>query len=86
MDVRVGFTVEQVRELIDAAMKGADEKVARASRLLGIAQGAMRTMPSTVRQADVPDERLSGKMAEIFEQSRKAAVALATLRPDGDES
>ena len=40
----VGFTAEQVRALIEAATKGADKRVAEASRWLGVTQGAMRTM------------------------------------------
>jgi hypothetical protein len=35
-DIVVGFTAEQVRLLIEAATKGADEKVAEASRRLGV--------------------------------------------------
>jgi hypothetical protein len=42
----VRFTAEQVRDLIDAAMKGADEKIAQGSRQLSVTQGAMRTMLS----------------------------------------
>ena len=38
--VSVGFTAEQVRALIEAATKGADERVAEASRCLGVTQGA----------------------------------------------
>ena len=68
--------------LIEAAMKGADERVAAASRPLGVTQGAMRTMLATLGQADVPDERLVEKLAEVFEQYRKAAAAIAALQPE----
>src|SRR3984893_14908864 len=78
----VGFTAEQVRALIEAATKGADERVAEASRSLGVTQGAMRTMLATLGQTDVPDERLVEKLAEVFEQYRKAAAAIAALRPE----
>ena len=78
----VGFTAEQVRLLIEAATKGADERVAQASRWLGVTQGAMRTMLATLGQADVPDERLVQKLAEVFEQYRKAAAAIAALQPE----
>ncbi|HXA70386.1 MAG TPA: tetratricopeptide repeat protein [Stellaceae bacterium] len=78
----VGFTADQVRALIEAATKGADERVAEASRWLGVTQGAMRTMLATLGQTDVPDERLVEKLAEVFEQYRKAAAAIAALRPE----
>jgi hypothetical protein len=44
----VGFTAEQVRALIEAATKGADERLAEVSRQLGVTQGAMRTMLATL--------------------------------------
>src|SRR5215470_16283002 len=78
----IGFTAEQVRTLIEAATKGADEKVAEVSRRLGVTQGAMRTMLATLGQADVPEERLAEKLAEVFEQYRKAAAAIAALHPE----
>jgi hypothetical protein len=71
-----------VRALIEAATRGADEKVAEAGRHLGVTQGAMRTMLSTIGQADVPDERLVEKLAEVFEQTRRATAAIAALRPE----
>ena len=39
-------------------------------------------MLATVGQAQVPDEELVTKLAEVFEQTRKAASAIAVLRPD----
>src|SRR5690348_8187867 len=78
----VGFTAEQVRALVEAATKGADERVAEVSRRLGVTQGAMRTMLATLGQADVPEERLAEKLAEVFEQYRKAAAAIAALHPE----
>ena len=80
--VSVGFTAEQVRALIEAATKGADERVAEASRCLGVTQGAMRTMLATLGEADVPDDRLVVKLAEVFEHYRKAAAAIAALQPE----
>ena len=80
--VTVGFTAEQVRELIEAATKGADEKLAELSRRLGVTQSAIRTMLATVGHADVPDEKLVEKLAEVIEQNRTAAAAIAALRPD----
>ena len=38
-------------------------------------------MLATVGQAQVPDEELVTKLAEVFEQTRKAASAIAVLRP-----
>ena len=78
----VGFTAEQVRALIEAATKGADERVAEASRWLGVTQGALRTMLATLGQTDVPGEQLLEKLAEVFEQYRKAAAAIAALQPE----
>ena len=81
-DVTVGSTAEQVRTLIEAATTGADEKVAEAGRQLGVTQGAMRTMLATVGETNIPDERLVEKLAEVFEQTRKAGAAIAALRSD----
>jgi hypothetical protein len=81
-NLSIGFTAVQVRELIEATTKGADERIAEISRQLGVTQGAMRTMLATVGQADVPDEKLAAKLAEVFEQNRKASAAMAALQPD----
>jgi tetratricopeptide (TPR) repeat protein len=78
----VGFTAEQVRALIEAATKGADERVAEVSHRLGVTQGAMQTMLATLGQAEVPEERLAEKLAEVFEQYRRAAAAIAALHPE----
>jgi len=78
----VGFTAEQVRVLMEAATKGADERLAGLSRRLGVTLGAMRTILATLGQSDVPEERLAEKLAEVFEQYRKAAAAIAALRPE----
>jgi hypothetical protein len=80
--VTVGFTWEQVRALIEAERQGADEKIAEAGRQLGVTQGAMRTMLATVGQAEIPEERLVEKLAEVFEQNRKAAAAIDAVRPE----
>jgi hypothetical protein len=71
-----------VRALIEAATKGAGKKVTEAGRRLGVTQGAMRTMLATVGEADVPDERLTEKLAEVFEQTRKAAAAIDAMRTE----
>ena len=42
----------------------------------------MRTMLATVGQADVPEERLVKKLAEVFEHNRKAAAAIDAVRPE----
>jgi tetratricopeptide (TPR) repeat protein len=78
----IGFTAEQVRTLIEAATKGANESVAEAGRRLGVTHGAMRTMLATVGQSNVPDERLVEKLVEVFDQTRKAVNAIAALQPD----
>jgi hypothetical protein len=78
----VGFTAEQVRALIEAATKGADERLAEVSRQLGVTQGAMRTMLATLGKSDVPEEQLAEKLTEVFEQYRKAAAAIAALHPE----
>src|SRR5262245_7050552 len=76
----VGFTAEQVRLLIEAATKGMDERLAVVSSRLGVTQGAMRAMLATLGQADVPEERLAEKLAEVFDHYRKAAAAIAALQ------
>ena len=80
--VTVGPTAEEVRALIEAVTRGADEKIIEISRRLGVTQGAMRTMLAAVGQADVPDEKLVEKLVEVFEQTRKAARAIAALQSD----
>jgi len=77
-----GFTADQVRALIEAATRGADEKLAALSQRLGVTLGAMRTVLVTVGEADVPDEHLAEKLAEVFARYREATAAIAALRPD----
>jgi hypothetical protein len=74
-NITYGLSPEQVRELTEATAKGAvlplAEKIAELSGQLGVSQGAMRTILATVGQANVPDERLVEKLAEVFEQMRE---------------
>jgi hypothetical protein len=84
--ITFGLKPEQVKELTEAAARGATGPLTSAivdlSNRLGVTQGAMRTILAPVGQADVPAERLIEKLAEVFEQTRKAANAIAALQPD----
>ena len=48
----------------------------------GVTQGALRTILTTVGLADVPDDRLLEKLAEVAEHYRKAAAEIGALRPE----
>ena len=39
-------------------------------------------MLAAVGEADIPDERLAEKLAEVFEQTRRAAAAIDAVRPE----
>lgn len=84
--VIVGLTAPEVQELTKAAAASVvgplADKILDLSMKLGVTQGAMRTMLATVGQADVPDERLVDKLAEVVVQYGKAAAAIVGLRPD----
>jgi len=80
--IQIGFSADQVRMLIEAATRGADEKLADVSQRLGVTLGAMRTMLVTVGEAGVPDERLAEKLAEVVARFREATTTIAALRPD----
>ncbi len=84
--VTLGLTAPEVQELTKAAAAGAvsplADKIVDLSQKLGVTQGAMRMMLATIGQADVPDERLVDKLAEVVEQYRKAAAAIIALRPE----
>src|SRR3954447_18281070 len=84
--VTLGLTAPEAQELTKAAAAGAvgplADKIIDLSQKLGVTQGAMRTMLAAVGQANVPDGRLAEKLAKVFEQTRKAAAAIAALRPE----
>src|SRR5690349_20082778 len=73
--VTIGFTAAEVQELAKAAAAGAvgplADKIVELSQRLDVTQGAMRTVLATVGQADVPDERIAEKLAEVVEQTRR---------------
>src|SRR4051794_23799044 len=84
--VTIGLTAPEVQELTKAAAASAvgplADKILDLSLKLGVTQGAMRTMLATVGQADVPDDRLTEKLAEVVAQSGRASAAIVALRLD----
>ncbi|MBV8589944.1 MAG: hypothetical protein JO212_07770, partial [Acetobacteraceae bacterium] len=83
--ITLGFTAPEVQNLIKAAAAGAvglADKISDLSQKLGVAYGAMRRMLADIGQADVPDERLVEKLAEVVAHSRKFHAAVAALDPE----
>jgi tetratricopeptide (TPR) repeat protein len=80
------ISTAELKELTRAAAAGAvgpfADKIVDLSQKLGATLGSMRTMLATVDQSGVPDEKLAETLAKVFEQNRKAADAIAALRPD----
>jgi hypothetical protein len=80
------ISAAELQELTRAAAAGAvgpiADNIVDLSQKLGVTWGAMRTMLAAVGQSGVPDEKLTEKLTEVFEQNRKAAEAIAALRPD----
>jgi len=84
--VIVGLTAPEVQELTKAAAAGAvgplADKIVDLSQRLGVTQGTMLTMLATIGQANVPDEHLAAKLAEVLEQVRmgvQCAIVLGQL-------
>ncbi len=74
--VTLGLTAPEVQELTKAAAAGAvsplTDKIIDLSQKLGVTQGAMRMMLTTVGHAHVPDERLVDKLGEVVAQYRQS--------------
>jgi hypothetical protein len=85
-DVNFGLTPEQVKELTEAAARGATGPLTSAivdlSKRLGITEDATRTLLRIVGEQDVPLERLSETLNRVANDYKRLQGQAAALNPD----
>ena len=85
-DVNFGLTPEQVKELTEAAARGATGPLTSAivdlSKRLGITEDATRTLLRIVGEQDVPLERLSETLYRVANDYKRLREQAAALNPD----
>ncbi|HYZ64332.1 MAG TPA: hypothetical protein VE650_17920, partial [Acetobacteraceae bacterium] len=81
-----GLTPEQVRDLTEAAVRGATVPLVGAigdlSRKLGITEDATKTLLRIVGEQDVPLERLSETLARVATDYKRLQAQAAALKPE----
>ena len=85
-DVNFGLTPEQVKELTEAAARGATGPLTSAivdlSKRLGITEDATKTLLRIVGEQDVPLERLSETLNRVANDYKRLREQAAALNPD----
>jgi tetratricopeptide (TPR) repeat protein len=82
-----GLTPEQLKELTEAAVKGATEPLAREiadiSKMLGVTENAAKTLLKIVGEdANVPEDKLAEALSKVAADYQRLHVQLAALNPD----
>ena len=92
-DVNFGLTPEQVKELTEAAVRGATgpltSTIVDLSKRLGVTEDATKTLLRIVGEQDVPLERLSetlNRVANDYKRLQAQAAALNPENPSGTRS
>jgi tetratricopeptide (TPR) repeat protein len=84
--VNFGLTPEQVKELTEAAARGATGPLTSAivdlSKRLGITEDATKTLLRIVGEQDVPPERLSETLNRVANDYKRLREQAAALNPD----
>ena len=84
--INFGLTPEQVRELTEAAARGATGPLTTAivdlSKRLGVTEDATKTLLRIVGVQDVPLERLSETLNRVANDYKRLQVQAAALNPD----
>jgi hypothetical protein len=85
-DVNFGLTPEQVKELTEAAARGATGPLTTAivdlSKRLGVTEDATKTLLRIVGEQDVPLERLSETLYRVANDYKRLQEQAAALNPD----
>src|SRR5690349_7689964 len=81
-----GFSPEQVKELTEAAARGATapltSTIVDLSKRLGITEDATKTLLRIVGEQDVPLERLSETLNRVANDYKRLQAQAAALNPD----
>jgi tetratricopeptide (TPR) repeat protein len=85
-DVNFGLTLQQVKELTEAAVHGATapltNMIADLGKRLGVTEDATKTLLRIVGDQDVPLERLSETLSRIANDYKRLQEQAAALNPD----
>jgi tetratricopeptide (TPR) repeat protein len=85
-DVNFGLTPEQVKELTEAAARGATAPLTTAivdlSKRLGVTEDAAKTLLRIVGEQDVPLERLTETLYRVANDYKRLQEQAAALNPD----
>jgi tetratricopeptide (TPR) repeat protein len=85
-DINFGLTPEQVKELTEAAARGATGPLTSAivdlSTRLGVTEDATKTLLRIVGEQDVPLERLSETLNRVAKDYKRLQAQAAALKPD----
>jgi hypothetical protein len=82
-----GLTPEQLRQVTEAAVKGATgplvDRISDISKTLGVTEGAAKTLLRIVgEQPDVADERLAEALTKVAKDYKRLHAQVAALNPD----
>ena len=84
--INFGLTPEQVRELTEAAARGATgpltTTIVDLSKRLGVTEDATKTLLRIVGEQDVPVERLSETLNRVADNYKRLQAQAAALNPD----
>jgi tetratricopeptide (TPR) repeat protein len=82
-----GLTPEQLRQVTEAAVKGATgpfiDRISDISKTLGVTEEAAKTLLRIVgERPDVPDERLAEALTKVAKDYKRLQARVAALNPD----
>ena len=84
--INIGLTPEQVRELTEAAARGATgpltTTIVDLSKRLGVTEDATKTLLRIVGEQDVPLERLSETLNRVANDYKRLQAQAAALNPE----
>src|SRR5215472_8460829 len=84
--VNIGLSPEQVKELTEAAARGATgpltATIVELSKRLGVTENAARTLLRIVGEQDVPLERLSETLGRVANDYKRLQAQAAALSPE----
>src|SRR6476660_1000676 len=88
--ITFGLTPEQVKELTEAAARGATAPLTAAivdlSKKLGVTEDATKTLLRIVGEQDVPPERLSETLNRVANDYKRLQAQAAALNPENPKA